>query len=79
MRADRVRTALTVGPEKLDSATRLYLLSDPVALSRLHSQVWSDQNEAWLGAWRKSVAADPHAPLLPLQPDAVVPQNMVNA
>jgi membrane glycosyltransferase len=79
MRAERVRTALTVGPEKLDSATRLYLLSDPVALSRLHSQVWSDQNEAWLGAWRQSVAADPHAPLLPLQPEVPVPQNMVNA
>ena len=79
MRAERVRTALAVGPEKLDSATRLYLLSDPVALSRLHSQVWSDQNEAWLGAWRQSVAADPHAPLLPLQPDVPVPQNLANA
>ena len=79
MRAERVRTALTVGPEKLDGGTRLFLLSDPVALSRLHSQVWSEQNEAWLGAWRKSVAADPHAPLLPLQPELALTGNMSHA
>jgi membrane glycosyltransferase len=79
MRADRVRTALTVGPDKLDSATRLYLLSDPVALSRLHAQVWSDQNDAWLGAWRRSIEADPHAPALPMQPAPVIPGNMANA
>jgi membrane glycosyltransferase len=44
------------------------LLSDPVALARLHELVWSEGNSAWLNAWRASVEADPHAPLLPLQP-----------
>jgi membrane glycosyltransferase len=44
------------------------LLSDPVALARLHEQVWSEGHAEWLAAWRNSIKADPHAPLLPLQP-----------
>ena len=46
----------------------LELLSDPVALGRLHEQVWSEGHAEWLSAWRQSIAADPHAPLLPLKP-----------
>jgi membrane glycosyltransferase len=68
MREVRVAKALEVGPAQLDNGTRLHLLSDPVALSRLHDQVWSRQDAAWLGAWRQSIKSDPHAPLLPLQP-----------
>ncbi len=68
MREVRVAKALENGPEKLDNNARMNLLSDPVALSRLHDQVWSSQNPSWLAAWRDSVKADPHAPLLPLQP-----------
>ncbi|MBA1289969.1 glucans biosynthesis glucosyltransferase MdoH [Pseudomonas japonica] len=68
MRETMVGKALQGGPDSLDGNARLYLLSDPVALSRLHQQVWETRNEAWLATWRASVAADPHAPALPLQP-----------
>jgi membrane glycosyltransferase len=71
MRELMVGKALAGGPEALDGNARLYLLSDPEALARLHQQVWESRNEAWLAAWRASVAADPHAPALPLQPLAV--------
>jgi len=68
MRIERVRHAIKGGPEHLNNHERLQLLSDPVALARLHEAVWAEGNEAWLQAWRASVKADPHAPLLPLQP-----------
>jgi membrane glycosyltransferase len=41
-----------------------------VALARLHEQVLSEGHAEWLGAWRASIKADPHAPLLPLQPQS---------
>ena len=68
MRIERVRHAIKGGPEHLNNHERLQLLSDPVALARLHEAVWAEGNQAWLQAWRASVKADPHAPLLPLQP-----------
>ncbi|HAB02537.1 MAG TPA: hypothetical protein DCE25_06255, partial [Pseudomonas sp.] len=68
-RAERVAKALEVGPQGLDLATRLALLSDPVALSRLHEQVWAQHNAAWIDVWRASISNDPHAPLLPLHPE----------
>jgi len=68
LRAERVRHALKVGPAGLNNGERLALLSDPVALARLHEQVWSEGHAEWLAAWRDSLKADPHAPLLPLQP-----------
>ncbi|MFJ3482717.1 glucans biosynthesis glucosyltransferase MdoH [Pseudomonas sp. NPDC090202] len=68
MRIERVRHAVKGGPENLSNHERLQLLSDPVALARLHELVWAEGNAAWLDAWRASVKADPHAPLLPLQP-----------
>ncbi|WP_110950902.1 glucans biosynthesis glucosyltransferase MdoH [Pseudomonas bohemica] len=68
MRIERVRHAIKGGPEQLNNHERLQLLSDPVALARLHEAIWAEGNEAWLEAWRASVKADPHAPLLPLQP-----------
>ncbi|MGN2433150.1 glucans biosynthesis glucosyltransferase MdoH [Pseudomonas syringae] len=68
VRMERVDHALKVGPAKLDNQERLMLLSDPVALGRLHERVWSEGHEEWLAAWRASIEADPHAPLLPLQP-----------
>lgn len=67
-RAERIAKALEVGPAGLDGATRLALLSDPVALARLHSRVWAEDNRAWLDVWRDSIANDPHSPLLPLHP-----------
>ncbi len=74
LRVERVRHALKVGPAALDNHSRLQLLSDPVALARLHAQVWSEGHGEWLDAWRASVKADPHAPLLPLQPAVAVAQ-----
>ncbi|MNM92566.1 hypothetical protein D3C81_1049040 [compost metagenome] len=65
---------MKVGPEGLTNNERVQLLSDPVALARLHEQVWSEGHAEWLGAWRKSVKADPHAPLLPLKPLSVQAQ-----
>ena len=64
------RGVLKVGPAGLNNSERLALLSDPVALARLHEQVWSEGHAEWLGAWRASIKADPHAPLLPLQPQS---------
>ncbi|MCO8161767.1 glucans biosynthesis glucosyltransferase MdoH [Pseudomonas sp. 21LCFQ010] len=68
LRVERVAQALQAGPEKLGNHERLMLLSDPVALSRLHEQVWNQRHPEWLAAWHASIDADPHAPLLPLQP-----------
>jgi membrane glycosyltransferase len=80
MRVERVRHAIKGGPEHLNNNERLQLLSDPVALARLHEAVWAEGNEAWLEAWRASVKADPHAPLLPLQPATHVNEHsLVNA
>ena len=70
LRTERVRHALKVGPQGVSDKERMELLSDPVALARLHALVWNEGHEGWLNAWRESVAADPHAPLLPLQPAA---------
>lgn len=80
MRAQWVSKALEVGPQKLDNGTRLSLLSDPVALSRLHDHVWRDQHAGWLKAWRESKQSDPHSPLLPLHPEQDLAQgNLQNA
>jgi membrane glycosyltransferase len=70
MREVMVNKALGGGPEALDGNARLYLLSDPVALSRLHEQVWERHDEAWLSAWRALVAATPRTTTLPPQPMA---------
>jgi membrane glycosyltransferase len=79
-RIERVRQAMKVGPDKLSNQERLMLLSDPVALARLHEQVWSEGHPEWLAAWRQSIEADPHAPLLPLQPVThVAPHQLANA
>lgn len=69
LRAERVAKAIEVGPKGLDLNTRLALLSDPVALSRLHEQVWAEHNAAWIDVWRASINNDPHSPLLPLHPE----------
>jgi len=79
-RIERVRQAMKSGPDALSNHERLMLLSDPVALARLHEQVWSEGHTEWLSAWRESVAADPHAPLLPLQPVThSIERQLVNA
>ncbi|KNC07842.1 glucans biosynthesis glucosyltransferase MdoH [Pseudomonas sp. RIT-PI-a] len=71
MRAQWVHQALQGGPQKLDNNTRMSLLSDPVAISRLHEHVWADQNTAWLDAWRQSKQAE--RPAQPEQPLGAVP------
>ncbi|NBA94102.1 glucans biosynthesis glucosyltransferase MdoH [Pseudomonas sp. R5(2019)] len=80
LRAERIRHALTVGPQQLEGPIRLALLSDPVALARLHALVWSEGHEAWLSVWRQSIEEDPHSPLLPLHPEPMrLPPKLVNA
>ncbi|MFD2643921.1 glucans biosynthesis glucosyltransferase MdoH [Pseudomonas japonica] len=79
LRAERIAKALQVGPSGLDGATRLALLSDPVALSRLHDSVWAEHNAAWLDVWRASIANDPHSPLLPLHPEPVLQPSLASA
>ncbi|MFO1871628.1 glucans biosynthesis glucosyltransferase MdoH [Pseudomonas aeruginosa] len=66
VRGERIGKAIDKGPEQLDGATRLALLSDPVALSRLHTRVWEEDRDDWLGRWRKAEADDPHAASVPL-------------
>ncbi|MHC6227807.1 glucans biosynthesis glucosyltransferase MdoH [Pseudomonas sp. X10] len=79
LRAERIAMALEAGPEGLDGNTRLALLSDPVALTRLHERVWAEQSEAWLGVWRNSIASDPHSPLLPLHPEGQAQPTLAGA
>ncbi|MDH1630938.1 glucans biosynthesis glucosyltransferase MdoH [Pseudomonas mosselii] len=79
LRAERVAKALEVGPKGLDLNTRLALLSDPVALSRLHEQVWAGHHAAWIEVWRASIANDPHSPLLPLHPENVAQPALAGA
>ncbi|WP_349570762.1 glucans biosynthesis glucosyltransferase MdoH [Azotobacter salinestris] len=55
LRAERVTHALAVGPERLDDRARLALLSDPLALARLHLQLWEEGWENWLAPWRRSL------------------------
>jgi len=51
-----VRTALRLGPSALDKAQRHILLDDPLAMSRLHFEVWtSDHVHA---DWRNRIASD---------------------
>ncbi|HDS1734734.1 glucans biosynthesis glucosyltransferase MdoH [Pseudomonas sp. BP8] len=69
LREERIAKALQAGPKGLDGNTRLALLSDPVALSRLHERVWAERNAAWIDVWRSSISNDPHSPLLPLHPE----------
>ncbi|GAB3381122.1 glucans biosynthesis glucosyltransferase MdoH [Azotobacter armeniacus] len=54
-RAERVIHALAAGPERLDDRARLVLLGDPVALARLHLQLWEEGWENWLAPWRRSL------------------------
>lgn len=79
LRAERIAKALEVGPGALDGSTRLALLSDPVALSRLHERVWAEQSAAWLDVWRQSIASNPHSPLLPLHPQSQELSSLANA
>ena len=41
---------MKVGPEGLTNDERVQLLSDPVALGRLHEQVWNEGHPEWLQA-----------------------------
>ncbi|ACO80666.1 glucosyltransferase MdoH [Azotobacter vinelandii CA] len=55
-RRERVEQALAAGPEGLDGESRLALLSDPVALARLHLRLWEEGRENWLAPWRQPLA-----------------------
>ena len=79
MRAEHVAKALEVGPQGLNGATRLALLSDPDALARLHERVWAEQKAEWLDVWRSSIGNDPHSPLLPLHPEGQAQPSLVGA
>ncbi|MBA1188402.1 glucans biosynthesis glucosyltransferase MdoH [Pseudomonas entomophila] len=77
-RRRHVDKALEAGPERLDGATRLALLSDPVALSRLHAGVWSAYPSTWIERWR-SITTDAHSPSLPLHPEGEPASTLANA
>ncbi|MBA1204871.1 glucans biosynthesis glucosyltransferase MdoH [Pseudomonas capeferrum] len=79
LRAERIAKALQAGPKGIDGNTRLALLSDPVALSRLHDLVWTEHKAEWLDVWRSSIDNDPHSPLLPLHPEAQPQPSLVGA
>jgi membrane glycosyltransferase len=62
--------ALKNAPEKLDAPSKLALLSDPVALSRLHALLWEQAEQHPL--WRQSIQQPARLPVtqagLPLSP-----------
>ncbi|HYC69802.1 MAG TPA: glucans biosynthesis glucosyltransferase MdoH [Opitutaceae bacterium] len=58
--AELAEKALRDGPAALGAAERNFLLSDPVAMVRLHRDVWTRPPGALAGAWREALAA--HAP-----------------
>jgi membrane glycosyltransferase len=53
-RSERLSQALQVGPTRLNKAERLLLLSDPVLMARLHSEVWShpEHSQQWRDYYR---------------------------
>ncbi|MNC12411.1 Glucans biosynthesis glucosyltransferase H [compost metagenome] len=69
-RDEVVQHALAIGPERLDAATRLYVLNDPVVLERLHCAVWSQEERTWVNAWRHSPQTGHASPV----PDVHLPQ-----
>jgi membrane glycosyltransferase len=70
-RRQQVEHALEQGPQALDDKRRLFLLSDPVALSRLHAGIWRLQSAQWLAEY---LAPQP-APASPnAQADAALAQ-----
>ncbi len=52
-RAKRVDKALREGPDALGTGHKMHLLNDPVALSRLHFEVWASAEAH--PAWRKTL------------------------
>jgi membrane glycosyltransferase len=66
--------ALKNGPKKLDGPSKLALLSDPVALSRLHALLWeqAEQHPLWRHAFSQSIRQPARLPVtqarLPLSP-----------
>lgn len=50
-REKRVNEALQGGPDALDPGRKMHLLNDPIALSRLHFEVWASAEAH--PAWRK--------------------------
>ncbi|HEY2864374.1 MAG TPA: glucans biosynthesis glucosyltransferase MdoH [Casimicrobiaceae bacterium] len=62
-RLQKVDLALVEGPEALSAASKLRLLGDPIALSRLHWRVWTSPDAH--PTWRNAIAS-------PRRADAVV-------
>jgi membrane glycosyltransferase len=56
-RQQMVRLALQNGPAQLTAPQKIRLLSDPVALSQLHFEVWTSPEAHAL--WRDAVASPP--------------------
>jgi membrane glycosyltransferase len=61
-REQQIERALSEGPKALDGARKMFLLSDPVALSRLHAKVWRDGVAPWLAGWEKLPGASAARP-----------------
>ena len=61
-REQQIERALSEGPKALDGARKMFLLSDPVALSRLHAKVWRDGVAPWLAGWEKLPGASAAQP-----------------
>ncbi|WP_324734617.1 glucans biosynthesis glucosyltransferase MdoH [Pseudomonas paeninsulae] len=65
--------ALKSGPKQLDGPSKLALLSDPVALSRLHTLLWeqAEQHPLWQQAFSQSMQQPARLPVTP----ATLPQS----
>jgi len=54
-RMQKVDVALVEGPDALSASSKLRLLGDPIALSRLHWRVWTSPDAH--AAWREAIAS----------------------
>ena len=69
-RMKKVDVALAQGPDGLSAPSKLRLLGDPIALSRLHWRVWTspDAHIAWREAMASPRPADATAAAMPVRP-----------
>jgi membrane glycosyltransferase len=54
-RMQKVDVALVEGPDGLSASSKLRLLGDPIALSRLHWRVWTSPDAH--AVWREAIAS----------------------
>jgi membrane glycosyltransferase len=62
----KVDVALVEGPDGLSASSKLRLLGDPIALSRLHWRVWTSPDAHLV--WREAMASARHTAVVVATP-----------